>query len=117
MTRCPYAHRKNEANYSKAKLKKKPFNSTKAMETQKRLESHTVERETLTLEENNLKRYFVDNASNSTKSNAHTEPTTTDQTLNMKKLDTSEDDSNNEEVIIVVRRPKLGTLPSFIPID
>lgn len=117
LTRCPYPHRSQPPKTSiiRSKLKAKP----KA----KKLKRATVEvKEDTESEKSSVKRYFTEDANqtdgtvqcvnkNSVNDNSATVETTTTLTTT-----TENSIAINDERINVKKRPKLGTLPSFIPI-
>lgn len=93
VTRCPYPHRNHESHTSK-------FKSTRRKRRTATVD-RTDERDT-DADDVNMKRYFIGSSDqNQSTANEATDSSTLEK---------------SDETIIVVRKPKLGALPSYIPI-
>lgn len=94
----------------KRRLKQSNSENKKAMKSLNAINNRSVE----TAEKLSIKRYFDDDKSSE-------KPTTnaTSQMIENSEIEKPHDSitsSENVEQIIVVRKPKVGALPSFIPI-
>lgn len=100
VTRCPYPHYDGKKQHKRRKVSAKTFKHSE----QRIVESKPTESMT---EENTNLRYFIDTEGNESSS----EPS-------LSTIDTNQQSSQStEEKLIVTRRPKLGVLPSYIPLD
>lgn len=99
MTRCPYPHRNHEGRTSKANAARRKRNATSTVQAVKRKPDGDEHAEDV-----NAKRYFIESSDQSHAIARATEAST------------SSTFDQNDKTIIVVRKPKLGALPSYIPL-